>query len=902
MFAAPKLTDAGKALYYENMSGAGITFTTIQMGNGTITGSISAMTALVSAVVTIDAAVKNNAEQYADVSGHFSNAELEEGFYWREIGVFAADPDYPDDRSHDILYCYQNAYDTADFIPVASVETVEKNITVPIIVGDASTVSCTLSSSQVLVTGADLDAHNKDANAHNALFEKINKELGKKQDAITAKGILKGGQDAEGNPVVTQATAGVDYQQPTQVLTESDAMALTDTVPFFSGSAGQNRKVTLKKLKEALGVQSASINVTTCAGATVVCTDGETTMNGVGSTKFSLPENTGTWEVTATLNGHTASAVVEVTGAMQYNVDLVITSSVAVTHAPTKTAYNVGETFDPTGLVVTATYADGTTEDVTDGCTFSPTVMAANTTAVTIKYQRAGVTVTTTQAVTVLELSSISVKTAPTKTAYYIGESFNAAGMVIEATMSNGTKKTVTGWTYTPSGALSKTDTAVTISYTENGVTKTCTQAITIRTLSSITVSTAPTKTAYKYGEKFSSAGMVITAKYSDNATRVVTGWTYSPTGALGLSNATITITYAEGGVSKTCTQAITVSNYLSSIAITHAPTKTAYFTGEIFDSAGMVVTATMADGSTKTVTGYTCSPTIMAASTTAVTVSYTEDGVTKTTTTPVTVTSISSTLASNSWATIRAVSDTGTAANYWSVGDAKGITINGKVGNTTFSNLSINVFILGFNHNASREGSNRIHFQIGKIGTTPVALCDAQYNTDQTASGYFNWNTSNINNGGWKSCYKRSTLYGNSGTPTSPVSNSLMAALPSDLRAVMQPVTKYTDNVANGSGNVQSNVNATTDYLFDLAEFEVFGARYYANTYEQNYQLQYDYYKAGNSKVAYKHSAVSTAVWWGLRSPHCSYHYSFMIVWTDGTYGNSTANTSGGLRPGFAA
>lgn len=293
MFQAPKLTDAGKNLYYRNMAGEGIKFTTIQLGNGTISGPISAMTALVSAVVTIDAAVKNNAEQYADVSGHFSNAELEEGFYWREIGVFAADPDYPNDRSHDILYCYQNAYDTADFIPVASVETVEKNITVPIIVGDASTVSCTLSSSQVLVSEADLEAHDKDANAHNALFEKINKELEKKQDTINAKGILKGDQDAKGNPTVTKATPGVDYQQPTQVLTESNAMALTDTVPFFSGADGQNRKVTLKKLKEALGVQSASINVTTCAGAAVVCTDGETTLNGVGSTKFSLPENTG---------------------------------------------------------------------------------------------------------------------------------------------------------------------------------------------------------------------------------------------------------------------------------------------------------------------------------------------------------------------------------------------------------------------------------------------------------------------------------------------------------------------------------------------------------------------------------------------------------------------------------
>lgn len=267
-----------------------------------------------------------------------------------------------------------------------------------------------------------------------------------------------------------------------------------------------------------------------------------------------------------------------------------------------------------------------------------------------------------------------------------------------------------------------------------------------------------------------------------------------------------------------------------------------------------------------------------------------------------VTVTLPTSTLSDNDWATIRQVSSAGQGANYWAVGDMKPITINGKVGNTTFSNLSINVFILGFNHNASREGSNRIHFQIGKIGTTPVALCDAQYNTNQTASGYFNWNTSNTNNGGWKSCYKRSTLYGNSGTPTSPVSNSLMAALPSDLRAVMQPVTKYTDNVANGSGNVQSNVNATTDYLFDLAEFEVFGTRYYANTYEQNYQLQYDYYKAGNSKVAYKHSAVSTAVWWGLRSPRYNGYNNFMIVWTGGTYTSNNANYSGGLRPGFAA
>lgn len=257
--------------------------------------------------------------------------------------------------------------------------------------------------------------------------------------------------------------------------------------------------------------------------------------------------------------------------------------------------------------------------------------------------------------------------------------------------------------------------------------------------------------------------------------------------------------------------------------------------------------------------------------------------------------------LSENSWATIREVSSAGLGANYWAVGDMKEITINGKVGNTTFSNLKINVFIIGFNHNAAKEGNNLIHFQIGKMGTTPVALCDANYGNGVNGAGYFHMNDPNTNAGGWNGCSKRKTLYGNTGTPTSPISNSLMAALPADLRAVMQPVTKYTDNTGNSS-NSAGNVTATRDYLFDLAEFEVFGVRNYANQYEQNSQQQYAYYKAGNSKVANNHTAVNTAVWWWLRSPDYYHDNSFVIVWTDGAYANTTANYSGGLRPGFAA
>ena len=137
--------------------------------------------------------------------------------------------------------------------------------------------------------------------------------------------------------------------------------------------------------------------------------------------------------------------------------------------------------------------------------------------------------------------------------------------------------------------------------------------------------------------------------------------------------------------------------------------------------------------------------------------------------------------------------------------------------------------------------------------------------------------NKSNTNSGGWNGSHMRKSVLGNSGTPTNPVGGSLMAALPSDLRAVMKSTTKYTDNTGGGSNNA-SYVTATTDYLFLLAEFEVFGTRYGANSAEQNYQLQYDYYKAGNSRVAYNHSAVSTAVWWWLRSPYYGNSHRFPL------------------------
>ncbi len=264
-----------------------------------------------------------------------------------------------------------------------------------------------------------------------------------------------------------------------------------------------------------------------------------------------------------------------------------------------------------------------------------------------------------------------------------------------------------------------------------------------------------------------------------------------------------------------------------------------------------------------------------------------------------VSVTLPTTSLNDNTWATIKEVSDAGQGENYWSVGDTKRITINGKVGNFTFSNLAIDAFIIGFNHNSSREGTNRIHFQIGKIGGKDVCLCDSQYGRSQSGNGYFNMNPNNSNSGGWNGSYMRKTLLGNSGTPSSPPANSMLAALPSDLRAVMKSVTKYSDNTG-GSPDNASYVTSTTDYLFLLAEFEYHGARSYANSAEKNFQLQYSYYKAGNSKVKYKHGETGTAAYHWCRSVYVGYTSTFCLVSTSGSASTTNANDSWGAAPGF--
>ena len=134
------------------------------------------------------------------------------------------------------------------------------------------------------------------------------------------------------------------------------------------------------------------------------------------------------------------------------------------------------------------------------------------------------------------------------------------------------------------------------------------------------------------------------------------------------------------------------------------------------------------------------------------------------------------------SWEDIRKISDAGLASSYFNVGDRKAVTLNGTVGNFSLSNVTTYAFIIGFDHNASVEGTNRIHFQLAKTalsGGTDVALCDSMYNSSVTATGYFSMNSSNTNSGGWSSSQMRTNICG---TSLTSYSGTIIAVIPAEL------------------------------------------------------------------------------------------------------------------------
>ena len=154
--------------------------------------------------------------------------------------------------------------------------------------------------------------------------------------------------------------------------------------------------------------------------------------------------------------------------------------TLTITKQPNKTVYKSGESFDPTGMIVTAGYGYGLTSDVT-GYSVSPQILTDGVTEVTITYTEGRVTKTAMVSVTVEKvLMSIAVTTNPSKMAYSYLESFDPAGMVVTATYSDESTEEVSGYTYPETAFSTLGQQAVELSYAYEGVTKTTSLNVTV--------------------------------------------------------------------------------------------------------------------------------------------------------------------------------------------------------------------------------------------------------------------------------------------------------------------------------------------------------------------------------------------------------------------------------------
>ena len=211
---------------------------------------------------------------------------------------------------------------------------------------------------------------------------------------------------------------------------------------------------------------------------------------------------------------------------------------------------------------------------------------------------------------------------------------------------------------------------------------------------------------------------------------------------------------------------------------------------------------------------------------------------------------SYDSVFANNTWKQIIEACHNNAVPDTWNVADKKPMTING---------VGYQIDIIGKNHDTYAAGGKApLTFQLHNCYADIKAM-----------------NGSNTNRGGWTSCAMRQTHL-----------PAILALMPTEVQNDIREVSKLTSE--------GSTINTTADKLFLLSEIEIFGSVRYSKSGEGT---QYDYYKAGNSKVKNRNgSAIS---WWE-RSPNGSNSARFCDVNRVGNASYNDASLELGVAFGF--
>ncbi len=211
-----------------------------------------------------------------------------------------------------------------------------------------------------------------------------------------------------------------------------------------------------------------------------------------------------------------------------------VLTGITLTSKPSKTTYTVEDTLSTSGMVVQATYSDGSKKNVT-GYTCSPTKLSTEGSQnITVSYTEGEITKTASFLVTVnkkaenpikKELEGIILTSKPSKTTYTVGDTLSTSGMVVQATYSDGSKKNVTGYTCSPTKLLKEGSQKVTVSYTDGSITKTALFLVAVNKKAanptnptSTTSTTATTPTTVPSSTESTTVLAVSSGKCGDNA------------------------------------------------------------------------------------------------------------------------------------------------------------------------------------------------------------------------------------------------------------------------------------------------------------------------------------------------------------------------------------------------
>lgn len=147
------ITKQGALLAAKTLQGKKIEFDHAEVGSGNLSGNAVDKTALTTKVLECPIQkVEITENTQAKVSFIFKNTDANNGFYFREMDLFAIDPD----TKAKVLYAYTNAGTTAEYINNSIAEKIEKHISINVIVDNAQNVNITLDTNQIYVTEKEM--------------------------------------------------------------------------------------------------------------------------------------------------------------------------------------------------------------------------------------------------------------------------------------------------------------------------------------------------------------------------------------------------------------------------------------------------------------------------------------------------------------------------------------------------------------------------------------------------------------------------------------------------------------------------------------------------------------------------------------------------------------------------